>query len=403
MKSTLIAAVILTIVAAIPSDALAIPAFARQKGVPCSSCHIAITRRNDFGDAFRLGGLHWPDDDMAKTSAESTVPMKGTGLLPSFLPRVPPIALVATMSGSYLFEDRQRTAGTPALSLVLGTPLSNHVSVFGTWDGSNAPNELYLHFARILGNDLPVLHFRVGRFEQNSTMFKANEALVSRFLTGTSGSNGFAISESRIGAEASGVIKGRTFWAAGVVENSDLAPHGDVYYHVRHKLGGIDLNGREPETDLEADPSLFDDLSITVGHYGYFGRVRDGDGKTTADIRRFGLETKVQYKQAALWAGVMLGLDRDHTIATALATAEVGTSAPNMAWFAEASYAIRPWLLPMYSYQVEDAAALPHIRQQHDVGVIVMLLENMRIRAKTSVPFEGIDRASGEIQLLYAF
>ena len=50
----------IALVLALAEPAQAIPAFARRYGVPCATCHSAITRRNEFGDAFRKAGYRWP-------------------------------------------------------------------------------------------------------------------------------------------------------------------------------------------------------------------------------------------------------------------------------------------------------------------------------------------------------
>jgi hypothetical protein len=316
--------------------------------VPCSSCHIAITRRNEMGDAFRLAGLHWPGSE-AKAN-DNTVDMKMGGWLPSFLPKVPPIALIATASGAYDFDAQDRTTGSPTLMLALGAALSPKISVFGTWDGGGPPNELYLMYARVAGSPVNV---RIGQFEQHTTMFKLNEALMAKFATGTFAANGFAISESRVGAEASAILGKRVFVAAGTVG----ANHPDVYYHARYKLGGADLRGAEPDVDLDAERGL-------------------------------------QYKNASLWTGVMAARDQDLV---------AHRPSRSVAAFAELSYAVKPWLIPMYQYQYEDSATQLAPRRTHDVGAIFMLLENLRVRAKVSLPQDDPSKAVGEIQILCAF
>ena len=43
----------------------AIPAFARQYGTSCSTCHIDFPKLNDFGKAFKDAGFKFPNDDAA--------------------------------------------------------------------------------------------------------------------------------------------------------------------------------------------------------------------------------------------------------------------------------------------------------------------------------------------------
>src|SRR5262244_2876220 len=41
----------------------AIPAFSRQYGTSCSTCHIDFPKLNDFGKAFKDAGFKFPEDD----------------------------------------------------------------------------------------------------------------------------------------------------------------------------------------------------------------------------------------------------------------------------------------------------------------------------------------------------
>jgi hypothetical protein len=41
----------------------AIPAFARQYGTSCSTCHLDFPKLNDFGKAFKDAGFKFPKDD----------------------------------------------------------------------------------------------------------------------------------------------------------------------------------------------------------------------------------------------------------------------------------------------------------------------------------------------------
>ena len=49
----------------LPSASRAIPAFARQYGTSCATCHIDFPKLNDFGKAFRDAGFKFPQDDSA--------------------------------------------------------------------------------------------------------------------------------------------------------------------------------------------------------------------------------------------------------------------------------------------------------------------------------------------------
>ena len=53
----------------LPSASRAIPAFARQYGTSCATCHIDFPKLNDFGKAFKDAGFKFPKHDAAMLKA----------------------------------------------------------------------------------------------------------------------------------------------------------------------------------------------------------------------------------------------------------------------------------------------------------------------------------------------
>ena len=373
---------IATAIAALASTgttADAIPPFARAYQVPCSTCHTAIARRTEFGDAFRKAGYRWPGATVSADNTQRAQPieMKGTSYERGLLPAQLPVGLAANMSGTYAADSRvddNLLLGSPSLLFLLGGSLSDNLSFFGTWSGQGSPNELVLHVARPVSNR-PELNVRFGQLEPTTTLFKNNEALIGRYIHNSSALNGHAIGQSRLGVEANGIVLNRIFWAAGGVQNQGAGSHIDGYYHLSYKSGGMDLHATEPDLDLDSEPSAFEDLVVTMGHWGYFGEVQDTSGEALYRIRRIGLDAQVRFRNATVWGGLMLGFDRD----VALSTRNRSVTS-----FAEASYSLTSWLMPMYLYQYQDAASFRKETQRHDVGVIVLPLENLRARLKYS-------------------
>src|SRR6185437_9770965 len=99
-------------------------------------------------------------------------------------------------------------------------------------------------------------NLKVGRFEQSTTVFKTNEALLSRYDLGTSTIDGHAVSLGRNGLEYNGMFFDRLFIAAGAVEEGNPGTAPALYYHAGTKLGGLDYAGREPNLDLDAKGSV---------------------------------------------------------------------------------------------------------------------------------------------------
>ena len=379
----------------LPSRAEAFPVFARTFSVPCSSCHSSITRRSEFGDVFRKNGFQWPGG----LELHDSIDLQGRSPLAGALPKNSPIALVAQASASHTFENVPEedqlpvvSPGGPSFNLLFAAPIGDNVTMFGTWPGSGGPNEMYAAFSRLF--QTPALHLKVGLFEQTTTVFRTNENLLAPYRLSTAAHNGHSVGQARMGVEASGVLGRRTFWAAGTVKNSDFGAHWDSYYHLEYKFGGIDLHGREPEVDLDAEPTLWEDSAVTVSHWGYLGKVSDPGGEDTAKIRRLGLDLKLQLTRTSLWSGYQLGLDQE------LVSNQQVT---NVTTFVELSYAVRSWFRPMYLIQFVDSTTMERESISHDVGVIGLVTENLRLRASFRYTQDSVENEVANFQMLFAF
>ena len=53
----------LLVLVALTGSSQAIPAFSRQYGTSCSTCHVDFPKLNDFGKAFKDAGFKFPKDD----------------------------------------------------------------------------------------------------------------------------------------------------------------------------------------------------------------------------------------------------------------------------------------------------------------------------------------------------
>ena len=381
-----------------PANAL--PVFARQYGVSCSTCHVSITRRNQFGDAFRRNGYRWPGEEGAGYGAQSVKPIEteGQSLLVTSLPASIPLALSATFSGAYSFnpDAQEKTIlGTPSLNLLLGGSLGEHLGFFGTWAGQGAPNELFVVVREPFSS--PWVSFKVGLFEQSTTLFKINEAILTPILIGSAQINGHATARGRLGIEAFGTVTPRLSWAAGAVLNDGVGSAVDGYYQLAYRLWGTSFRGEEVEIDLddESDWATFREaFSVTVAHYGYFGEVSDRVGRDLAQVRRLGLEAQLQYESWMLWGGLQVGHDNN---------AATFRKFNSLTALAEVSYGITPWLRPMYSFQFQDTTILQSAFGQHDFGVFVIVLENVRLRGRFTFTDNGRADETADLQAFLAF
>jgi len=83
-----------------PTAGNAIPAFARQYGTSCATCHIDFPKLNDFGKAFKDAGFKFPKDDAAMLKippvmlgAPANAEAWPKAIWPGTIPGIPPIGL----------------------------------------------------------------------------------------------------------------------------------------------------------------------------------------------------------------------------------------------------------------------------------------------------------------------
>src|SRR5512140_2973041 len=89
-----------SLVLLIPKNAQAIPAFSRQYGTSCSTCHVNFPKLNDFGKAFKDAGFKFPKEDetFIKTppvmlGAQANKELWPHSIWPGTIPGMPPIGL----------------------------------------------------------------------------------------------------------------------------------------------------------------------------------------------------------------------------------------------------------------------------------------------------------------------
>src|SRR5437764_13296221 len=82
----------------VTSSAFAIPAFSRQYGTSCTTCHIDFPKLNDFGKAFKDAGFKFPKDDEAvlkippvMLGAPANKELWPKAIWPGTIPGIPPI------------------------------------------------------------------------------------------------------------------------------------------------------------------------------------------------------------------------------------------------------------------------------------------------------------------------
>lgn len=262
----------LSLIALFPQRGNAIPAFSRQYGTSCSTCHLDFPKLNDFGKAFKDAGFKFPKDDesMIKVppvmlGAPAQADLWPHAIWPGKIPGMPPIGLrmnnffQVTGKNANNFQFVSTGATPPSVpSFVPRTDFESGLfSIFTAGNfgsdiafwvdddisvaGSNADGGLgdgYLRFvnlSRFLHMPTDSLSLRVGQFELdlpfsqarswNITPWdiytQANVGVMNSLFPQQNVNNVFAFAGAAQGAEISGGHHYGGYWYSLAVVNQN--------------------------------------------------------------------------------------------------------------------------------------------------------------------------------------
>ena len=327
-------AVVFVWVLAAASYSHAIPAFSRQYGTSCSTCHVDFPKLNDFGKAFKDGGFKFPKDD--ETFMKIPPVMLGApaqkdnwphSIWPGTIPGLPPLGFRYTTFFQVLSKNRnnfnrqfpgQVGQFIPRTDFQNGTLSIFTAGNFGSdvafWidddlaaGGSGAAGgmgDAYLKFVnvgRFLKLPKDALTLRLGQFELDLPFSQARTWNLSGWDifdqpnvgTGTDFvNNGFAMANAAQGIEFSGghTYGGYHYSLAVVNQNTsgtvadgvNVGPGGDAF---SSDSNFKDLYGRVSyRLNLERDKESRDGIQaagatgprdhtyIDIGTFGFYGR-----------------------------------------------------------------------------------------------------------------------------------
>jgi hypothetical protein len=269
--------VLLISVVLFAGSSYAIPAFSRQYGTSCATCHVDFPKLNDFGKAFKDAGFKFPKDD--ETFIKIPPVMLGAPaqkeiwphtIFPGTIPGLPPIGLRFNTFFQVVSRNRNsfnvQTPGDPTAAFIPRTDFQsglfsifmagNFGSDIAFWvdddlsvAGSAADGGLgdgYLKFVnigRFLKLPTDALSLRVGQFELDLPFSPARTWNLSgwdiydqanigaanpSFSTQQNVNNAFALSNAAQGVEFSGghTYRGYHYSLAIVNQNTGGTPGG---------------------------------------------------------------------------------------------------------------------------------------------------------------------------------
>lgn len=306
-----------------------IPAFSRLYRTGCTTCHSAAPKLNVLGEAFRLNGYRFPENDLLLREQEA-VPL-GTdaweeewprAIWPADLPSVPPVAF-------RIVNDLQVTADdTEDFTWTYRFPVEVHVPAGGAigddigffleidWDEDEG---FGVAQAKVALQDLvPFLPRRALNLwigQQNLFLLtfgneEIDTAAREPFLWATfdpadpvlpgglRSPNDLALGAHQPAIELNGLVERRTYWAFGLAQGttdigSDDNDAKDVYWKLRHKFGGLALDGTydDGSARVTARGGQLHDRALVIEHFGYLGEA-NAIGDATDEYRAFGLAAR---------------------------------------------------------------------------------------------------------------
>ena len=213
------------------TSSFAIPAFSRQYGTSCTTCHLDFPKLNDFGKAFKDAGFKFPKDDESflkippvMLGAPAQKELFPHTVFPGSIPGLPPIGLRFNQFFQYTpanannYYSQNLTGTVPGQALPPTVPRTdfepgffsifmagNFGSGIAFWvdddlsvSGANANGGLgdgYLKFVdigRFLKLPTDALSLRVGQFELDLPFTQARSINISPYDIYTEANFGFA-------------------------------------------------------------------------------------------------------------------------------------------------------------------------------------------------------------------
>jgi hypothetical protein len=395
---TLILAIsfIFVLVGFFPNNAEAIPTFARKYRTSCTTCHLAIPKRNAFGDAFRRLGFRMPGGDEAyvkekpvSLGAEAWKKVWPEAVWPGLLPATVPISFYGHQRFVWQ-EDAPDDQGETffdaphELELLIGGNWGERISFFGEWilyeksyaNDKDKLGAMYIQFNDLLGDTPGMVNLKFGRFETGAARgLKDDNRLtpshaMSFDYTVSGGGADKKLRDKQSGLELNGIISSRFEYALGVVngggDNRDTNDDKDLFYRVGYKLGGMGLDGSGAASDEESGTLVqkdnWRDDSILVGTFGYFGKPSDKN-TPDEDYTRLGIDLRLQYSRFAIEGAVVFGNDE----------VAAGSDIESTAYNVDVQYQFYPWLFANVRYGAKEFDST-----QEDVEVVVANLTVMQ-------------------------
>lgn len=423
---SLFIAILLTAIATMKSHA--IPAFTRKYETSCVTCHVGYPKLNSFGEAFRLNGYQYPEDDKDQTKdesvslgSESYKKVFPNAVWPNDIPGKPPLAIRVSSGFEYEKDEEIKTRFTsPSLNLMAAGTLGENVSFYA---GAHIFEEgevgsidrAFIQLSNLLSDKFGdhALNMRIGQFIPNVVSFANHRGLSitpyafntysatsDEFIVGhTHGDESFGIETFQLGVELSGIIKHRFRWGAGLVNGSgpgeETNSAKDGYFRTAYKLGGMGFDGSNGASDQSGRNWV--DNSITLGGLAYLGSYNNEGTTGPNDLKRdrYGFDVNIWFANTNLFGGWITG--KDEVIE--------GSTLEEKKYdllFIEANQIFYPWLIGLARYERAEPENLKAI-DQIVTGFTALYRANIKFVFETVLNPDDVDFSNLNMKLDFAF
>lgn len=414
VRRGLMAGVIFTVVfAALAQEAWAIPAFSRKYKTGCATCHEAFPRLNAVGEAFRLNGYRFADDELylkdepVELGDEAYKRLWPDAVWPVDIPGLPPVSIrvLSDLNVDIGGTEQARTEfeAPHEVEILTGGTLGDNIHFFGhiAFEEEETETMATLGFDDLFGPE-NALNLKVGSLHggamglftaRNGNRLTKNSYLYAEWTMpypgGFSEENEYNIGDGQPGLEANG-FGSRWYYGLGIVEGSSTVSDKDVYLQVAFKAGGIGFDGSGAVDKEGALPSSgaesWRDDSLTFSIFAYRGTAGiDFTDQTEDRFWRIGPGLQWKRKDLTLGTGYIFGRN-DEPYGTL--TSE---SVDSESWFVEASYFVKPWLIPSIRYEtltLDLPSGVAGLQEDQDRARIVASTKAL-IRPNVSLTVEG--------------
>lgn len=325
-----------------------IPAFARKYRTACSTCHTAPPKLNVLGEAFRLNGYRFPDNDALLRKDEplslGQEPWKALwprAVWPSSLPETVPLAVRIIND---IARERSAQGSTrvdfrfPNEIYLLGAAtFDDQFSTFLETEWTEEDGVEVEQAKVIVTNPIPGIPDRLVSVTaglQNLYLFTFADRQIDRAArqpfrwqlfspqaialagpgAGTifrAGSD-FRLQQPQPALEVSGLLGSHAAYGIGVAQGTEHTRDDntakDVYYRLRYKVGGLGLDGRyrRGKGPVIGGGGQLQDHAVILEHFGYFG-TQPNDADRNDRLRSFGVAARMLHGPADLGVGFVWG------------------------------------------------------------------------------------------------